>query len=514
MSGLWIIPGALLSAAACVLLSRGFLHLYQLESYQLPGFARSVKRSPARLAPSLLTAAAGLLLWLLRLPAAPVLVLQCLCGLAVFLYYEKKKEKKPFRYTERVRRFLAIHAAVAFPAALAPAAFAGAAWLLLLPAAEVLLFALSALAAEPVERRIAGQFADDAKRRLSAMPGLIRIGITGSYGKTSTKYILSAILGSRWKVLMTPGSFNTTMGVTRVIREMLTPGTEVFIAEMGARHVGDVRELVSLVGPRIGLITSIGPQHLDTFGNVETVAAAKNELIEGLPEDGAAFFARDGAHCERLFGRCALRDKFLAGSLVEIGGVEVGPWGTRFTLTDAASGERADCSMPLLGEHSVRNVQLCADVARYLGMSLREIAAGVARIRPVEHRLQLIRSGEITIIDDAFNSNPAGAKAALDVLSQFKDARRIVVTPGMVELGREGEDYNREFGRQIAERTDVAILVGKRNAAAIAEGIREKGYDESCLHLTASLDEATALLRTIMRAGDVILYENDLPDNY
>ena len=502
---------SLFITVACLGCGRRLTHLYQLESYQLPGYFRSVRRAlPSILIPSLIVALIGLILSFLGTPIVPSAFIGMVAGCVSWVYDGKRKQKKPFVTTERIRRFLAIHSLVAFLLALL---FSGGRTILILPAVEFLILPLSACLAKPFEMRIANQFVKDAKRRLDTMPNLIRIGITGSYGKTSTKFFLRDILSVRWNVLATPGSFNTTMGVTRVIREMLTGSQDVFIAEMGARHPGDIRELVDLVHPTIGILTSIGPQHLDTFGTVDTVAKTKNELILGLPSGGTAIFANDGAYCEKLYQECRLEDKWLAGELLQAEDIQVGPWGTRFLLTDRKSGESIQCETKVLGKHTVDNLLLCATAARRLGLSMKEIGAGISRCQPVEHRLQLISAGSITIIDDAFNSNPTGAKAALDILSQFP-GRRVIVTPGMVELGTEEEKYNEEFGRQIAPVCDIVILVGAKHTAPIAEGLRAMDYPEEKLYIVASFTEAQERMKELLIAGDVVLYENDLPDNY
>jgi len=371
-----------------------------------------------------------------------------------------------------------------------------------------------AMIAAPVEKNINNQFLNDAKARLEARPNLIRIGITGSYGKTSTKFLLRDILSVKYSVLATPSSFNTPMGVTRVIREQLTGSHQVFIAEMGARHVGDIAELVDLVHPTIGLLTSVGPQHLDTFGTIERIKNTKYELMEGLPKDGKAVFARDGAICEELYARCPLEAKYMPGDLFEASETQAGPWGTRFTLTDKETGENVRCQTRLLGEHSISNLLLCCTAARLLGMTLEEIAMGVARCQPVEHRLELLDGGSgVSIIDDAFNSNPVGARAALRVIENFP-GRRIVITPGMVELGGEEAKFNREFGEQMARSVDVAILVGRKHTQPIVDGLIAGGFAQENIHVVSNLDESTKVLHAMMKAGDVVLYENDLPDNY
>ena len=501
---------------ACCCAAGGWrlLHYFQLESYQLPGFFRSIKRNTRKaLQPGLAVAAAGVLCAVIGLPAVVRLLAPAAMAALMFLQAKKEKLKKPFVITERVKRLIAMHAATAF--VVIAIAFAVSPVLgFLVPAFEALLIALAALCAQPIEKNINQQFVNDAKDRLARNPKLIKIGITGSYGKTSTKFLLRDILSVKYSVLATPSSFNTTMGVTRVIREQLMPGHQVFIAEMGARHVGDIKELVDLVHPTMGLLTSVGPQHLDTFGTIERIKNTKYELIDGLPEDGTAILARDGAICEELYARCPLKAKYMPGDLMRAEDIEVGPWGTRFTLTDIETGESARCQTKLLGEHSIANLLLCCTAARVLGMTPAEIAAGVARCQPVEHRLQLLDGGAgMTIIDDAFNANPVGAKAALRVLEKFP-GRRIIITPGMVELGGEEAAFNRSFGEQMARSVDIAILVGKRHTQPIVDGLLAGGFPQENIYVVASLDESTKILHAMMQAGDVVLYENDLPDNY
>ena len=501
--------------AVCLPLSGWrLLHYFQLESYQLPGYFRSIRRNRQKaLIPTAALAAVGVLALVLGAPAVVRLVL--VIGMAALLFMQAKKEKlkKPLVITERVKRLMAMHAATAFAAVLVMGLISPV-LMYLAPAFEALLLALAALCAQPIEKNINRQFVSDAKARLERNPNLIRIGITGSYGKTSTKFLLRDILSVKYSVLATPSSFNTTMGVTRVIREQLMPSHQVFIAEMGARHVGDIRELVDLVHPTIGLLTSVGPQHLDTFGSIERIKNTKYELIDGLPKDGTAIFARDHAICEELYARCPLDAKYMPGDLMQASDVKAGPWGTRFTLTDSQTGESAQCETRLLGEHSIANLLLCCTAARVLGMSLSEIAMGVARCQPVEHRLQLLDGGAgMTIIDDAFNANPVGAQAALRVLENFP-GRRIIITPGMVELGGEEAAFNRKFGEQMARSVDIAILVGKRHTQPIVDGLTEAGFPQENIHVVSSLDESTKVLHAMMKAGDVVLYENDLPDNY
>ena len=518
---------AVVVALVCAYEARFYLHMLQLESYQLDGYLRYLKRNGGRMVDSTIVIGAGALIlhyllsllgWLIFKKAdlfvGRLITLAAFAALAWALdqRLHKQKQKKPMAFTPRMKRLYACLAVICLAGSLIL-------WALGVPPYPLFIAVpYLALAAgylmQPVENRINEGFKNQARAILKQRDDLIKIGITGSYGKTSTKFILAAILSERFRVLATPASFNTPMGLTRVIREQLDNTHQIFLAEMGARHVGDIRELVDLVHPTIGLLTSVGPQHLDTFGTIERIKNTKYELIDGLPQNGTAILARDGAICEELYARCPLEHKYMPGDLVQASDMEWGPFGTRFTLQDTKTGESARCETRLLGEHSIANLLLCCTAARVLGMTLAEIAQGVARCQPVEHRLELISGGAgVSIIDDAFTANPVGAQAALRVLKNFP-GRRIVITPGMVELGGEEAAFNRSFGEQMADSVDVAILVGKKHTQPIVDGLLAKGFPQEKIHVVSSLDESTRVLHAMMRSGDVVLYENDLPDNY
>jgi len=506
-----------------MLCARPFWHLLQLESYQLPGYGRALRRvgwrewfSGALLAMTNLLLI-GALFWSafsgMILFVAWATLIDFAVAVFVYMRLRRRPTKKKLVITPRLARLLWATLLVCVLGSLAAYIvhyMLALLWPLLTPA----WVALAAWLVQPLEARVNKGFFQDAQRVLRGRPELIRIGITGSYGKTSVKFMLATLLGERFHVLTTPGSFNTPMGLARVIREQLAPEHQVFIAEMGARHVGDIRELCELVSPAIGLLTSVGPQHLETMGTIERVTETKYELIQSLPRDGAAFFGRNNEICERLYHRCPLSEKRLAGERLRAEDVEVGPFGSRFALADG-QGRRVLCQTKLLGAHNIDNLLLCAEAALHLGLTLEEMAAGIAKLQPVEHRLQLLDTGNgVIVIDDAFNSNPAGAKSALDVLRGFTTGRRIVITPGMVELGPQQDALNETFGRQMADSADIAILIGKRRAEPIIRGLEKGGFDPSNLHVVSTLDESTALLATLARPGDAVLYENDLPENY
>lgn len=532
----WLI--ALGVGVSSLLASRSLMHYFQLESYQFPGYFRTVKRNLLRaVIPGLIMTAYLMLLLLIHrsidrtleegsilrlLVALAAVALALLGGWWCRSLMQVKKAKKPFVVTMRVKRTYITSAAVfTLICALIGFLLTGAEprlyFIGLFPVLLPLWVALGGLLAWPIEKLVSEMYFRDAQKKLASRPDLIKIGITGSYGKTSVKFILGTILQEKFQVLVTPSSFNTPMGVTRIIREKLMPAHQVFVAEMGARHVGDIKEMCRLVHPHHGVLTSVGPQHLDTFRTLERIKSTKYELMDAIPDGGCCFFPDDKAICRELFDKtrkvkrlCSVHPG-VEDADVWATDIRVSPQGSSFVLH--TMNDEIACQTKLLGEHNIQNVILAATVGLHLGMTLRQIARGISKIAPVEHRLQLIPSAGVTIIDDAFNSNPKGAQAALKVIREF-EGRRIIITPGMVELGAEEEAFNREFGVMMADCADVAILVGKKHTAPIAEGLKSAGFSVENLHVVSTLEEASAILRQIGRPGDVALFENDLPDNY
>ena len=371
----------------------------------------------------------------------------------------------------------------------------------------------------PMEAYITRWYYNDAKRILRSMPHLKIIGITGSFGKTSTKHFLYRVLSEKYNVLMTPGNFNTTLGVVRTVREHLKPHHEVFIVEMGAKQRGDIKEICDLVEPEMGIITSVGEMHLETFGSVEMVARTKFELIDALPEGGFGVVNIDSeAAYEHLKGL----GRSVATYSVDNEAADYRAsdicYASSETSFGVRSGDRVDegYATHILGRGNILNITAALAIAERMGVSLEARRRAVRQIEQVEHRLSMRRSGGITILDDAYNSNPTGARMALEVLSQFAtDGCRYVVTPGFVEMGAKQYENNRAFGRDSARsKADAVYVVNEVNRKAIVEGLIEGGYPEERIHPVASFTEAMAELQPRFKAGDVVLYENDPPDSF
>lgn len=440
-------------------------------------------------------------------------------GAVLFIAINKKqKDKTPLRCTPRIIR-LGILSAILFCAASFGLVFAGKYMIIkyslvgLLPLFIPLIVLSAHFILLPFESLNNRRYETKARKKLAAYKDLIKIGITGSYGKTTAKNILAAMLEKKYSVLKTPSSYNTPMGIAKTVNYELNDSHGVFIAEMGARYKGDIAKLARIVSPDIGIITAVGNQHLATFKTVENIASAKYELVKGLKEGGTAVFSSDNEYTLKMYdyteGRKKLAGKVDSGKAdVTYGEVSFGRDGTGFTLN--FGNEKAHIKTLLLGRHIPSLVSLCAAVAIELGVSVSDIADAVRNLKPVEHRLQLIENGDITVIDDAYNSNTEGVKIALEVLGAF-DSPRVIITPGLVELGEEENKANYEFGCNIASVADYAFFVGSR-AEDLRGGAVSAGLNEDKIAMCATLDEAVKKLIDI--AGKkTVLFENDLPDN-
>jgi UDP-N-acetylmuramoyl-tripeptide--D-alanyl-D-alanine ligase len=388
---------------------------------------------------------------------------------------------------------------------------------LILPLANVILY--------PVEAGFRRMFVGRARRNLSKA-GPVVIGITGSYGKTSTKEYLAHILSARYRVLATPKSYNTLMGVCLVINSELAGGEtyDYFIVEMGAYIEGEIRRICDLTKPQISIMTAVGPQHLERFGSLEATARAKYEIIEALPPDGVGVFNWDNHYVRALYEKGypqtriavswenadhATQLRFLARNVRQT--VE----GLEFDVVDTLLDEQLHFSTRLLGQHNVTNILLATAVARHLGLTLTEIAVRVASLEPAEHRLQTkTLPGGITVIDDAYSANPVGAQNVLDVLALYQNGRRVLITPGIVELGPLQDQENHKLGVRAAQVCTDIVLVGIEQTRPIQKGVREAGFSEDHLCVFDTRDEAIAWFNRELKEGDTVLFLNDLPDTY
>lgn len=447
-----------------------------------------------------------------------LLIVALLLVLFISLYSKETKKKyiKPLVYTARVKRQIVVMVILA--CVIEVLLVWNKLYFTLLWSAYflpwVLLYPMS-LITSPIEASIRRSYLNDAKKILDSHAGLIKIGITGSFGKTTTKNIMQAMVSEQFNSLMTPASYNTPMGITRTIREMLKPIHQVFVCEMGADHVGDIEELMNFVHPQIGVVTSIGPQHLNTFGSQENIIREKMKMIEMLPSDGFGALNYDNAfirnykiqnNVETITYGVHSKD-----TDITVEDIHYTPSGSSFTVV--YKGERVAMETKLLGELNILNILSAVAVAKHLGVSWSVIQRAVRQMKQVEHRLELKKINGYRFIDDAFNANPTGSAMALEVLGMMPNTR-IIVTPGMIDLGEKQFEINKHFGTLMKGKADIVILVGKNQTKPIYEGLQESGYNMENVIVLDKVKEAFTYVYTHAAPTDTILLENDLPDAF
>lgn len=373
--------------------------------------------------------------------------------------------------------------------------------LAVMPLLLVWLICLSNLIMKIYETPHANKFIKKAKAKLAASDVTV-VGITGSYGKTTAKNILAAFLAKKYRVLATPRSFNTPSGFALTVNNNRLEDYDVLVCEMGARRKGDIAELCAMCPPDYSLITGICPQHLATFASLENIVAAKGEII-GATEKNCVV----AGDCFDLF------QDFGGGKIVKcdcVSDVVADCTGTAFALT--LNGKIYRVKTRLLGEHAAYNIGLCAQLACLMGVSEDDVAATVGELDFVEHRLQLIESNGVNILDDGYNSNVVGAEAAIKVLKSF-GGKKIAVTPGLIELGVLEEQENHALGAKLVG-LDCVILVGETLVGAVRDGYLDAGGDAEKLFVVPSLTAAQDKLKDFLSKGDTVLFLNDLPDVY
>ena len=356
----------------------------------------------------------------------------------------------------------------------------------------------------PIEKYINHRFIKKAKHSLFLKNPLV-IGITGSYGKTSVKNILTQLLSIKYKVLMTPKSYNTLMGVCLSINNLLDQ--EIFIVEMGARRRGDISKICKFVNPKIGVVTGLAKQHLKTFKNIENIYLAKKELqqsdcIEAMfYNDLNNYLNKMKNEFHNSIGIIDMEYKLLGfdGEYQEF----------QFLLNN----NTYTAKTKLIGVHNIENLLLCIKIATYLNVDILDIIEKIKTIESISNRCEVKHlDNNITLIDDSYNANIDGCISTLDFLNKFS-GRKVVFAQGIVELGKDQYIENKTLGNKMAQIIDIAILLGV-NKKAIQEGLIEKGFDKDKIICLRSFNEINKTFKNILKEGDVVLIQNDLTDNY
>ena len=370
----------------------------------------------------------------------------------------------------------------------------------------------------PIERTVYLYYKTKAQKKIKEMNNLKIIGVTGSYGKTSCKNVLADILNMKYNALPTPKNLNTYNGLIMTINNYMDKFTDIFIAEMGAYVKGEIAGLCKLVKPKYGILTNIGMAHLESFGSEENIIEGKFELIESLPSDGFAILNGDDSKQWNHNIKNPVEKIWIGieNEQVDIKAenIKCSSKGTTFDVVFKNDKNKYHFETKLLGNHNVYNILSAIACGQKFGISIEDLKTAVRMVNPVEHRLELKKIGNFYMIDDAYNSNPTGAKNALDIL-KIMPGEKIVVTPGMIELGDKEDEYNKIFGEQISEVADYAVLIGEKKTKPIKEGLITKGFDKERIIVFNDVRQAYYFIGQIAQNNEVYaLFENDLPDTY
>ncbi len=456
----------------------------------------------------------------------PILFIVITVFIAYVFIDNRKKEsyKLPLKYTARIQRIIVTNTIIYFiPCLIMLLQFdennLSIYYLILgiLLQLNYFIILLDNFINRPIEKMVGQYFLNKAKTKLNSMDNLEVIGVTGSYGKTSTKNILYEILNIKYNVFKTPQNYNTPYGLMITINNYLDIYNDYFIAEMGACKKGEIKELCDIVHPKYGILTRIGLAHLETFGSEEIIQRTKFELIESLPSDGIGILNGDDEKqlSYSIHNSCEIKWIGIDNKKVDCYAkdIQLSYKGTKFKVKFKGIKEEYDFDTKLLGRNNIYNILAGILLGKELGIKIADLQKAVKKIAPIEHRLSMMKYYDIHIIDDAYNSNPMGCKMALEVLG-LMPGKRMIVTPGMIEVGAKEEEVNREFGREIAEVTDEVILIGKEKTKAIYEGLMDKKYNKSKIHILNDVMEAFPLMRDLSEKETYVLLENDLPDSF
>lgn len=363
-----------------------------------------------------------------------------------------------------------------------------------------------------------------AKSKLANIPNLKIIGIAGSYGKTTMKEVLKAVLSAKFRVMATPESINTPVGIARWILNSVNASVEILIVEMGEHYKGDIEQLCQLTPPDISVVTGINQAHLERMKNMDTIVGTIFEIVSGTKAGGLVVLNGNDARVMGHYKEFIWPDhKIEKYAIEDFSNSVFNPETLQWQGQLAGAGE---LKINLLARYALGVVSAAVKISKSLGLSPEEIRKGAESIRPVEHRLQPIRSGgDVLVIDDSYNGNPDGVREAIEVLSFFTQRRKVFITPGLVETGKEAKEIHLEIGRQLAGVANVVILIKNSVTEYIEAGITNQESSKSSepkikesnlpsILWFGTAQEAHAALKDILKPNDVILFQNDWGDQY
>jgi UDP-N-acetylmuramoyl-tripeptide--D-alanyl-D-alanine ligase len=358
-----------------------------------------------------------------------------------------------------------------------------------------------------------------ARQKIEAQKNLTVIGITGSYGKTTVKELLYQMLESKFKVIKTPKNVNSDIGVSKFILNTDFSGIEIFIVEMGAYNVGDIKLVCDIVHPKIGILTAINEQHLSLFGSIHNTQKTKYELLRALPKDGLAITNSDNALCREFLHELdaevitfGTEEEFQPNLLVEeISTKKEGVYAKGIVKWKTKDGVERGIQTKLQGEHNIMNLAPCILTAVHFGFKPDDIVSIAERIENPQTSFQIYQYGSATIIDDSYNSNPDGFVAALQVLSKFpSERRRIVISRGMLELGERSNELHEKVGGEIAFVADELIIITPDFGEYLRRGVGTKYNTE--VYDKFNPQDLLEYVKKLKNTDTVVLLENRIPE--
>lgn len=500
-----------------------YMHLFQQDEYDNPRFLKGLWARHLFDRKGSVAVVAGALVAMLPLVpslAGDVVIAVALAGLSLRETDPRATGKKKLVMTQRARRIYWVAVACMVPAAAAFALWAPRLALVFLVQAIPLFLVVANLILSPFEKRVQRKYWVEAHDKLLRLKPLV-IGVTGSYGKSTVKHILGHILSNVDNALVTPGSINTPMGIARIVREKLDRQHKFFVVEMGAYGPGSIARLCELAPPQHGIITAIGPAHYERFKSLDAVARTKFELGQAVHAAGGRLIVADTC-CQQDAAAefCAAHPETVVlsgkgdGNACRIVSTSQTVNGTEVTLE--WQGATYDIVAPIHGPHQAHNISLAFAAACTLGIPAQTVVLALKSVPQVAHRLEVRRNSDgVIMIDDAYNSNPEGFASAMELLSVLVPAvgRRILVTPGIVELGAIHDEVHGRLGAAAAQWVDVLVPVLPGRIESFVSAFRHNAADKMVVPC-ASFADASQWMAANLRAGDVVLLENDLPDLY
>lgn len=387
--------------------------------------------------------------------------------------------------------------------------------LLLLDILTPLITSAGVMAGEPIAILWRKKIIQKATQKRKKFKDLLVIGITGSYGKTSTKEFLAHILSEKFKVLKTKQHQNSEVGISQCILDNLSSEHEIFVCEMGAYNRGGIKLLADIAQPQIGILSGISSQHLATFGSLENIVKTKYELIESLPSEGLAVFNGNNSYVRDLYDKTDISKKICGWKKnipFDLRAQNIGEYKSGLSFEVVTSGgQKEKFGTDLLGTYNIENILLACCVARYIGLDLKQISKRVRELQPLSGALSIKKNSRgVNILDATYSANLNGVLSHLDYLENWS-GKKIIVMPCLIELGSDSFSVHQKIGSEIGKRCNLAIITSKECFKIIKKAAMESGLEKENILYIEKPKLILDKIKEFSDSGDVILLESRVP---